>query len=67
MSPTEEWHYWLWENEPATHVDSPVLYPSLEEAREAALELGRPVDILRTPNPKTAMGEHVETVIPQEK
>ena len=64
LNPSKQWHYWLWENNPPTHVDPPVMFSSLEEAREAAVALGRPVDILRTPDPKTEMGEFVETISP---
>ncbi len=63
----KEWHYWLWEYDHSGNVDPPIEFPTLKEAREAALALGRPVDILRTPNPKTEMGEYVETVTPPQK
>jgi hypothetical protein len=67
---TTGWHYWLFEGEegrlplPVEETD-PKIFTSLDDARQAAQEVGRRVDIYRTPF-EGGMAEFVETVPPEE-
>lgn len=57
--------YQLWEALLPLPVDPPAVLHSLEEARDAAVWLGRPVRIYRTLR-RGATVEYVETFSPQE-
>lgn len=57
--------YQLWEALLPLPVDPPAVLHSLEEARDAAVWLGRPVRIYRTPR-LGATAEYIETFPPQE-